>query len=169
MKLKKLDASFYTDNPVVIQALEFDINTNTWMNSSKIRGHGVVQIKINSLIFAIPARSNITHDASYILLRNTDKSKPHIKGMGLDYSKALLIRNPSHVSDNIFVLNSKQAGKKLLGKEFYITSAFEKYVLKYTKAVLNNDQRVLNREYKFTTLINYHVELGLPELGGAAL
>ena len=58
MELKKLDESFYTDNPVVIQALDFNIVNNEWMShDGKVRGHGVVQIDIDGLTFAIPVRS----------------------------------------------------------------------------------------------------------------
>lgn len=162
MELKKLDASFYVDNPIIIQALEFDIVSNTWMGESKTRGHGVVQITINSLVFAIPVRSNISHNASFILEKNKDKRNTRVKGMGLDYSKALLIRDSSHVSNNIFLLRSKPAGKKLQGKQQHITSSFQKYVHKYVDAVQKNDKNILNQlEYRFTTLVNYHIELGL--------
>ncbi|MFX5470511.1 hypothetical protein ABTD76_09125 [Acinetobacter baumannii] len=165
MELKKLDASFYVDNPVVIQALEFDIASNTWMGTSKTRGHGVVQIEINSLVFAIPVRSNISHNASFILEKNKDKSRPKIKGMGLDYSKALLIRDNSHVSNNLFLLSSKTAGKKLQGKHQHITTSFQKYVHKYVDAVQKKDSNILNQmEYRFTTLINYHIELSLTQV-----
>jgi protein AbiQ len=114
MELKKLDESFYTDNPVVIQALDFNIVNNEWMShDGKVRGHGVVQIDIDGLTFAIPVRSNIKHDASYILEVNRDENKDRrIKGMGLDYSKALLIRKTEHISNNIFVLRTKEAGRK---------------------------------------------------------
>ncbi|WP_260608175.1 hypothetical protein [Vibrio cholerae] len=66
MELKKLDQSFYVDNPKVEQDLDFDSQLGTW-NSSKTRGHGIVKITINGLTFAIPVRSYIKHNASYIL------------------------------------------------------------------------------------------------------
>ncbi|EHF5043414.1 TPA: hypothetical protein L8Q31_005053 [Klebsiella pneumoniae] len=164
MELKKLDESFYTDNPVVIQALDFNIVNNEWMShDGKVRGHGVVQIDIDGLTFAIPVRSNIKHDASYILEVNRDENKDRrIKGMGLDYSKALLIRKTEHISNNIFVLRTKEAGRKLQGKEQHIQKQFNKYVMRYVKAVEKNDRRILNdEEYRFSTLVNYHVELGI--------
>lgn len=160
MDLKKLDAAFYAANPKLNQALDFDMQSGTW-TTDKVRGYGVVQVAIDSLIFAIPVRTNITHNASFIL--EVNRRVANIKGMGLDYSKALLIRHSSHVSNQAFVLTSKHAGRKLQGKAPHITSSFNAYVSKYVKAVKANDRNVLNSlEYRFTTLVNYYPELGLP-------
>ncbi|EGR4346554.1 TPA: hypothetical protein I6799_003647 [Vibrio cholerae] len=146
MELKKLDQSFYVDNPKVEQDLpkveqdlDFDSQLGTW-NSSKTRGHGIVKITINGLTFAIPVRSYIKHNASYIL--EVNRQDRTIKGMGLDYSKALLIRDDSHVTDDVFVLRNKKSGKKLIGKEEHITSQFQKYVEKYIDAVKRNDANI---------------------------
>ena len=159
MELKKLDSSFYTDNPTVKEALDFDMTLGAW-SQRKVRGHGVVQISFNNLTFAIPVRSTIKHSASLIL--EVDRTRHDVKGMGLDYSKALLIKKESHISSNVFVLKSKSAGKKLVSKENHITSQFTKYVKKYISAIKKSDARVLNSlEYRFTTLINYHKELGI--------
>lgn len=67
MKLKKLDNSFYNDNPVVKNALDFEDVAQSWIPGNKVCGHGIVQIQINDLIFAIPVRSNIKHNACLIL------------------------------------------------------------------------------------------------------
>jgi protein AbiQ len=159
MELKKLDISFYTANPRVEHALDFYMNSGQW-DMTKIRGHGIVSITINGLVFAIPVRSNILHDASYILKKNTQKR--WVKGMGLDYTKALLIRDPAYVKNEIFVLKGKDAGKKLIGKTEHITNQFQKYVEKYINATKVNDQNILSDlQYKDTTLINYHTELGI--------
>lgn len=104
MELKKLDESFYNDNPKIIQALDFDHETQQWLGN-KVRGHGIVSITINGLTFAIPVRSYIKHKASFILEVNTkDRS---VKGMGLDYSKAMLIRDSKHVSQEAAQTTSK--------------------------------------------------------------
>ncbi|MEZ2576320.1 type III toxin-antitoxin system TenpIN family toxin [Buttiauxella ferragutiae] len=118
-------------------------------------------MELNGLVFAIPVRSNIKHDASYILEVNRDRDR-QVKGMGLDYSKAMLIRSPEHVSDNVFLLRSKSAGRKLQGKEDHVTKQFTRYVERYILAVQKGDKNILNsQEYRFTTLVNYHKELGL--------
>jgi len=161
VELKKLDTSFYTDNTYIAQALDFDMESQCWI-PGKIRGHGVVAISVNELVFAIPVRSRIRHRASFIL--QVDRINPNIKGMGLDYSKALLIRKASHVSSDVFALKSKAAGKKLVGKFGHISKQFTHYVGKYILAVQSEDKRILNcAEYRFTTLVNYHEELDLPQ------
>lgn len=166
MELKKLNDVFYLDNPVVEQALDFDSATRSWMRYDqdgveKVRGHGVVQIQINNLTFAIPVRSNIKHNECLLLEVNRSQDR-RVKGMGLDYSKALLIRDSSHVSDDPFVLRSKAAGKKLVGKAEHVAKRFNLYVAKYVKAVRDGNRNILNSdEYRYTTLINYHAEIGL--------
>jgi protein AbiQ len=70
-----LDNSFYTDNPVVLEALDFDTSNRVWMAGDKVRGHGIVQIELDGLMFAIPVRSNIQHDASLILEVNQGRPR----------------------------------------------------------------------------------------------
>ncbi|MBF4114217.1 hypothetical protein IN593_25385 [Enterobacter cloacae] len=159
MELKKLDSSFYQNNPVVLEALDFNAKTNSWSDDDKVRGHGIVQIQLNGLTFAIPVRSHIRHDDCHIIVRNTDKND--IRGMGLDYSKAMLITDPTYVSAEIFLLKHKRAAKDLLSKEAHVTKQFSQYVERYVVAIRKNDKNILRRDYRFTTLINYHAELGL--------
>ncbi|MFJ5443470.1 type III toxin-antitoxin system TenpIN family toxin [Pectobacterium sp. CHL-2024] len=159
MELRKLDNTFYQHNPVVHEALDFDARSNSWLGGDKIRGHGIVQIQLNGLTFAIPVRSHIRHDDCHIIERDT--SRNDVRGMGLDYSKAMLITDPSYVSTEVFLLKSKKAAKDLLSKELHITKQFSKYVARYVEAVRKNDTNILRRDYRFTTLINYHTELGL--------
>ena len=155
MHLKKLNAAFYSDNGHLKEALD---NQNGNWERGKVRGYGVVVISIKSLTFAIPLRSNITHSASYITVRSHSQG---VKGKGLDYSKALLIADSSYISTAPFKIHTDEH-KKLQDKEHYIVERFEKYVSKYIDAVSKADKHVLqSKEYRFTTLINYHRELGL--------
>lgn len=166
MQLKKLSPSFYSDNQILIQALDFDMKLGEWIQGEvpgmpgKVRGHGIVKISLGGLTFAIPVHSNIKHDASLIL--EVNKHDRRVKGMGLDYAKAMLIRDDAHISDEVFVLRTKAAGKKLIGKEAHIEKHFTEYVDKYIKAKKDKDQNILNsNEYRHTTLVNYHAVLGL--------
>jgi protein AbiQ len=159
MQLKKLHTSFYSSNPIVHNALDYYPLDSKW-DTTKERGHGVVKITINGLTFAIPVRSHVTHNASLIL--EVNRKVKHIKGMGLDYSKALLIKDESYISDEVFVLRTKEAGKKLLDKEAHLTKMFNSYVEKYITAFNKKDQNILRSpEYIETTLVNYHEELGI--------
>ena len=155
VQLKKLGPSFYTDNTHLIQSLDF-IN-GAWQ-AGKIRGYGIVVVSINNLTFGIPLRSNIKHDACYVTVRSNIAG---IKGKGLDFSKAVLLKKPSHISPSPFRIPSDEFSK-LKGKAAFITNKFEKYVERYVKAVGLNDGNILNSdEFRFSTLINYHSELGI--------
>jgi len=155
MKLKKLDHAFYANHGHLKEAL--DNHDGNW-EKGKTRGYGVVVIQLNQLTFAIPLRTNIKHSAAYITLKS---NQPGVKGKGLDFSKALLISDPAYVADVPFKIPPAEF-KKLRGKERFITEKFEKYVKHYIEAVQHQDEnRLSEHEYRFTTLINYHQELGL--------
>lgn len=122
MELKKLDSSFYQNNPVVLEALDFDAKTNSWIGGDKVRGHGIVQIQLHDLTFAIPVRSHIRHNDCYIIER--DKGRNDIRGMGLDYSKAMLITDPTYVSADIFLLRNKKQPKTFFQKKLTLLNSF---------------------------------------------
>lgn len=155
MQLKKLDNSFYINNSHLIEAL--DNHDGTW-TQGKVRGYGVVIVSINNLSFAIPLRSNIRHKSSYITVRSNQRG---LEGKGLDFTKALLITEQRYISHLLFKI-SPDEHKKLVNKEHYITSKFEKYVSKYVAAIKKSDRNILqSSDYRYSTLCNYHIELGL--------
>jgi len=155
VQLKKLDNSFYTENSHLKEALD---NHNGNWTQGKVRGYGIVLITINSLSFAIPLRTNIKHKAAYITVKS---NQGHIEGKGLDFTKALLIAEQKYISNLPFKISSAEH-QKLANKEHYITKKFEKYVEKYIDAIKKNDANILgNTNYRFSTLCNYHAELGL--------
>lgn len=164
MELKKLAVSFYEENPIVLEALDFNRESQRWElgeQGEKERGHGIVQVEIRNLLFAIPVRSKISHEASYILEKSRSPNPRH-KGMGLDLSKALLIQKNSYITDEVFVLKTKQAGRKLLGKQSHIAKIMTRYVERYIEAVKLKKYNVLKDPiYRYSTLINYHKELGI--------
>jgi len=153
--IKKLDNSFFIDNYHLYDVL--DCYDGVW-DRSKVRGYGIVVISFDALTFAIPLRSNINHGASYITVKCMSGNS---KGKGLDFSKALLITKQSYISNISYKIPHKEH-KKIKNKSFYIMAQFEKYVSKYISAIQNSNQFILNDiEYRFTTLSNYHNELGL--------
>ena len=155
MQLKKLDNSFYINNTHLREVLD---NHNGDWTQGKVRGYGVVIISINNLSFAIPLRSKIKHKSSYITVRSHQKG---LEGKGLDFTKAILITEQKYISHLLFKI-SKDEYQKLTNKEHHITRKFEKYVSKYIVAIQNSDHNILqSSNYRFSTLCNYHVELGL--------
>jgi protein AbiQ len=156
MQLKKLYSAFYADNKHLVEAL--DHHNGNWQ-AGKTRGYGIVIIEFKGLKFAIPLRSHIKHKAAYITARITEELL--IKRKGLDYSKALLISQERYISSEVFKIPPEEHNK-LLEHEQHITAQFAKYVEHYVKAVSKADKNILqSNEYRYTTLQNYHLELGL--------
>jgi len=154
MHLKKLTPSFYSNNTHLIQAL--DLKNGVWIRG-KERGYGIVVIEINNLMFGIPLRSNIKHKAAYLTKRRNHGET----NKGLDFSKAVLLEYRFYVSDFDFKIPPNEHSK-LIGKEVFITNRFKKYVDKYISAVKNSDSNILNsKEYRYTTLQNYHNNLDI--------
>ncbi|MEN9868569.1 MAG: hypothetical protein RL748_4159 [Pseudomonadota bacterium] len=146
MQLIKLDPSFHQDHTHLVQAL--DNHGGTWQ-PGKTRGYGIVLISIGNLTFGIPLRSNIQHKAAYLTARNSPAGNGPPYGKGLDFSKALLISNPSYISTEIFKIPPDEH-KKLASKQAYIY------------AISRCDKNILNsNEYRHTTLQNYHIALGI--------
>jgi protein AbiQ len=152
MELLKLDHSFYAANTHIHNALD---NHNGCWDTDNPRGYGVVLLKAHGLKFGIPLRSNITHAGAY-------PTVTHNKGKGgLDYSKALLIEKPEYISSEIFRIPHFQ-NKRLKGRVIHISIEFKKYVNRYELARKKKDANILNMpEYRFTTLVHYHKQLGI--------
>ncbi|MCK5720702.1 MAG: hypothetical protein KAH84_12255 [Thiomargarita sp.] len=109
-------------------------------------------------MFGIPLRSNIKHKAAYLTKKGRNSSETN---KGLDFSKAVLLASRSYVSDYDFKI-PRNEHSQLTGKEDFITGKFKKYVDKYISAIRANDSNILNsKEYRYTTLQNYHADLGI--------
>ena len=157
MKLVKLEHKFYAENSHLKEAL--DNHQGNW-EKGKIRGYGIVLVNYGQHQFAIPLRSNINHKACFLTSGQNSQSNNIRKG--LDFSKALLIKDPNYISRELFKISDKKHDI-LKSKEHYIKNKFNQYIEKYIRALLKSDQRILNLpEYRFTTLQNYHLELTNP-------
>ena len=156
MLVKKLDTSFYVANTHLINAL--DLVNGQWL-AGKARGYGIIILSINNHTFAVPLRSSIKHQASFPTV-----GKHGATHKGMDFSKALLITQPSYISNDVFKIPPNEYSK-IKGKAHYIQSRFEKYVTRYIKAAVTNDAHVLGTlDFAYTTLVNYHNELGITQL-----
>lgn len=147
MLLLKLEAVFFQENAHLVEVL--DKNKSGEWNGEKERGYGIAVISHNNLRFGIPLRSHIPHRFCY---RTSDTK-------GLDYSKAVLLTKGVYISDRPFMIPSAEY-VKIKDRAHHISSQFGKYVDKYVDGVRKADKNVL-REYVFSTLQNYHVELGV--------
>lgn len=81
------------------------------------RPYTQVITEVNGLIFAVPLRSNISHNDDVLW---TDKSAKH----GLDFTKAILVLDDEYISDEqVFIRNKEH--KFLLGKERRVKEKME--------------------------------------------
>lgn len=147
MDLKKLEQLFYDENAHLVEVLDKGAD-GKWAEY-KTRGYGIAICEYKGLTFGIPLRSHIKHDYSY----KTADDK------GLDFMKAVLLSKASYISTDPFKIPVAEH-KKIQQKSHFILNRFENYVQKYIKAVTSGDKNKL-RDFRFSTLQNYHVELGI--------
>jgi protein AbiQ len=153
IKVVKLKDEFFVENKDLKESLHAGGGGD--IAAGKVRGYGIVTVRLeNGLLFGIPLRSHMKHKSGF----PTDDSDPNdVKG--LDYSKAVLITDENHVSNDQFTI-PKNEYIKIADRELYIRERFEKYIKKYIKGANSGDKNIL-REYNFSTLQNYHNELGI--------
>jgi len=116
----------------------------------KDRPHAIVLIELNGLRFAIPLRTNLSHRQGFRTIGNG----------GLDYSKCLLIFEDRDISRDI-KLSSSAEFQAINQHEVKIIRDFTKYVERYIKAARKGDANILGQTYRYTTLVNYHAQLGI--------
>ncbi|MEX6755007.1 type III toxin-antitoxin system TenpIN family toxin [Pseudomonas aeruginosa] len=148
MLIQKLEDAFFNENVHLEEVL--DKRHGQW-DGEKKRGYGILLIEHNNLRFGIPLRSHISHSACF----KTVGTK------GLDFSKAVLLTKDEYISQAPFMIPSDEY-VKIKDRTHFIQNKFSKYVDKYVLSVKKSDTNALNINYRFTTLKNYHAELGLP-------
>lgn len=147
MELKKLEELFYTENTHLVEVLDKS-SAGQW-TTNKTRGYGIVICSYKELRFGIPLRSNIKHRSAFL----TNENK------GLDFSKCVLLLKDEYISVDPFLIPQDEHNL-ILSKSHHIKQRFSKYVEHYVHGHKKTDENIL-RDYKFSTLVNYHVELGL--------
>ncbi len=151
IEFRQLTSDFYKDNQLV-EMLDKGID--------KGRGYGVLLVDVKGVKFAIPVRSKMHINHKFCFTTRIYEDKGKRVRHGLDYSKAVIIKEKRYVSQSQFFLENRNDYNKINRRQHHIKSEFEKYIEKYIKAVQNDDQNIL-REYRYSTLQNYHDELNL--------
>lgn len=147
IQLRSLTDQFYNDNQGLEEALDGS-------NRGKVRGYGIVVIDIKGLTFGIPLRSHLNHKFGFVSERSDEGNK------GLDYTKALLIQKDEYIA-RAYKIPTLEFTHLNDNKE-KIQNDFIKFVERYVEAIKKGDQNVL-RNYRYSTLKNYHKELGIEE------
>ncbi|VAW86575.1 hypothetical protein MNBD_GAMMA18-413 [hydrothermal vent metagenome] len=121
--------------------------------AKKDRGYGVLPVEINGITFAIPFRSNMNH-------KNGFKTVFHNGAWnGLDYTKAIII-DKKDLKNEAFKLRRNDEYLKVKNNKNKIQKQFEKYVSNYV-ALVSKKEKIRVSRFGFTTLQNYHAELGI--------
>lgn len=147
IQLRTLTDQFYADNKGLQEALDGS-------NDGKVRGYGIVVIDLNGLVFGIPLRSHLNHKFGFVSERSEGVKK------GLDYTKALLIKKEEYVSRAYKIPTSEFT--HINDNKEKIQEDFNKFVNRYIEANVKKDENIL-RNYRYSTLKNYHKELGLED------
>ncbi|MCC0088609.1 type III toxin-antitoxin system TenpIN family toxin [Aeromonas veronii] len=147
--IRTLTPDFHTSNPDLTEGL-----------ADKGRGYGIVAITINGLTFGVPLRTNLNHPHGVVLdtiVKGGKKCK-----RGLDFTKALLIADPTNHIGGTFQVSPAQLAK-LRSHHHYICEKFEKYVERYVDAVKTGKDNTIRGSgpYQYSTLVNYHAQLGI--------
>ena len=105
----------------------------------------VLLVNINELKFAIPFRSNITHNFCYKFENSNRVSK---SSTALDFSKSIIVKEDMYLDNYAFI--DQEEYKELNSKIYFIISKFKKFILTYVKIEENYDKN----SYKYK-LLNY--------------
>lgn len=146
MLIHKLAPLFYEENEHLIEVL--DRRDGKWIGE-KERGYGILLISLNDLRFGIPLRSNAHPRFAFITKDNK----------GLDYRKAVLLIKNEYVSESTFRIPDDEY-LKIKDSSHRIGVQFSNFVDRYIVGVRRADANIV-REYRFSTLQNYHPELGI--------
>ncbi len=149
VELRKLEDIFYTENTHLVEVLDKK-QLGVW-DSKKTRGYGIVICDYKGLKFGIPLRSKLHPKNNFCFKTVGDK--------GLDFTKSVLLEKDEYISQRPFIIPNAEH-TKIIDKAHHITTKFSKYVERYVLAVSKQDKNIL-RNYKFSTLQNYHVHLGI--------
>lgn len=118
------------------------------------RPYAVHLIEYNNLIFAIPIRSNITHEFSYKTIKEKNKSK------GLDFTKTVIINDLKYLSKQPVRINQEEYLKLDKNRHFIEKKMFS-YLKIYKKALqkpnTNKNKNILSK----STLQYFHKELSI--------
>ncbi len=118
------------------------------------RGYGIVTVKINGLVFALPLRSNLKHSHGFkTILRNKQWN-------GVDYSKAIIVTK-GDLRATPFKPRDDKEYEKLKKNKDKIHKDFNHYLSSYISHPKNNQEEI-RRRFGYTTLANYHAQLGNP-------
>ena len=153
IEFHQLTSDFYQENAHLDETMFKN-------GQDKGRGYGILLVNVKGYRFAIPLRSKMHIKHKYNFTTRIHAPEGKRVRHGLDYTKALIILEDHYIATREFLLDEKSDYLKILASEHKILNDFEDFIEKYVDAVKKKDENIL-REYRYSTLLNYHTELCL--------
>jgi protein AbiQ len=147
MEFHRLSAAFYSQFGQYEEILK-----------KEERPYYVLLLELDGLTYAIPLRSHITHPYCFIADNSSGQNS------GLDYSKAVIIINPSQYIDPAPVTIRQHEYNIYKQREHLIRKQFSSYVAMYKKEIrrrLKNPTLPVSALCRYASLKYFHRELGL--------
>ncbi len=147
MEFHRLSAAFYAQ-----------FNHCEEILTKEERPYYVLLLELDSLTYAIPLRSHITHPYCFIADSSTDQKS------GLDYSKAVVITDSAQYIDPAPVTIRQHEYNFLKQREYLIKKQFSSYVASYKKEIRRrrkNPALPVSALCRYASLKYFHRELGL--------
>ncbi len=151
LKIKTIKDSYFEDNNLV-ECLE---------NKEQHRPYLYVLVRYEGNNIFIPFRSKLNENGNLDKIINviaydiSSSKKPYAK---LDFSKMLIINDEKYINSDAIVDSTQYT--KIKNDIEKIEKQAVNYISGYIKAVGKGRSRIDGR-YRFSTLVNYHGELGL--------
>jgi len=143
-------AQYFIDNSDFVELLD---TNNTQKQSSRF--HLFINVNYNGNQFYIPLRSNVKHGNSGFSVPSSTRSNA-----GLDYRKALIVNDSKYIQRPSIVKIPSSQINHIQSNITAIAKGFSSYVSGYIKSA-NKNREHLDSKYKFSTLHNFHKELGV--------
>lgn len=112
-------------------------------------------------LICIPFRSSINHKNAYLF---TTTQRSIRTRSGLDYTKAVLIRDPSYIDSGHAIVDQDEYHETMANLK-QITQEIDQYITTYANHVNGTAPlhlRAFQRQYGFSTLPYFHDIMGLP-------
>ena len=110
------------------------------------RPYACFTVEIDGILYAIPIRHHIRHPFAFFTVGES----------GLDYSKAVVIEDPSYISDQKATIDQREWNAIKAGNDtiFY---EFRKFVRQYKRALAHPDNPRSEQYLKYCTLRHFNI------------
>ena len=147
MEFHRLSAAFYSQ-----------FGHNEEILTKEERPYYVLLLELDSITYAIPLRSHITHPYCYVADNSNGQNK------GLDYSKAVVITDSEKFIDPAPVTIRQHEYNVIKQHEYLIRTQFSSYVKLYKKEIRRHQKNQMlpaSSLCRYSSLKYFHKELAL--------